>query len=120
MINFHKSRGDPKQHEIINCLDKLIEKLRLEQDKIKSKAGIGSVDLSKPLALAERLKKDIEHDDSKSINWDYVLTCVIWLIDFIEKVHSFFNCKRTSIYLGLYGHWKNYKNYSYHGWYLAG
>lgn len=109
------SRAGPKQQEVLTCLDRFIREIRIAQDKLKPNADNGSVDLTTPLILAEELQRQIKTSNRKKVDWELILKCVIWLVEIVEKTHSFFNCIQTSI-LRYYENWTDYKNYQNYGW----
>ncbi len=112
------TRAGPKQQEVLTCLDQLIRKIRIAQDKLKSNADSGSVDLSTPLILAEELKAKITTGNRKKVDWEKIFKCVNWLVEIVEKTHSFFNCLQTSV-SRHYENWTDYKNYQNYGWYFT-
>jgi hypothetical protein len=108
---------DPSRQDVIDCIDRLIVKLRWIEQAART-ADLRSVDVSAARKIAEELRLKLSKTDWQQVDWAKTVKCVVWLIEVAREIHSFLYCQQTSDGVARDG-WRNHKTYPYCGWYLA-
>jgi hypothetical protein len=116
-MNTKFERADPEQREIVAGLDMLIMELK-SVNKAARNAGLRSVDLSEALAIAENLKVKILSEREHVGDWSTVMKCLLWLIEFLQKIHSFLSYK-ISATRGRCEYRRNHKTHTHYRWHLS-
>ena len=108
---------DPDQRETAASLDMLIKEIKAIKDAVEN-ADLRSVDLSTALAIAENLKLKILKEHGQTTDWLTIMSCVLWLVEVVQKLHSFLSCK-ISGKRGYCEYWRSNKTCTHHRWHLS-
>ena len=116
-MNITSKCSDPDRRETAASLDMLIKEIKAIKEAVEN-ADLRSVDLSAALAIAEDLKVKMLKEDGQTTDWPTIMSCVLWLVEVVQKLHSFLSCN-ISAKRGYCEYWGSYKTCTYHRWHLS-